>query len=394
MTNPGEIPRNQRILTRLRLAMNSILIVVDNLDLGGVQRLALDEAYYLTSQGAGCAIVSLSPIKNSLSITSADGDFFLQNPVEILEAPLGRFSQLKFFQKLLKRMHPNIVICHAARSLLYLRFLRYLVGPRSFKIRGFIHQMPQMSSRLQSLKRAIYFRFADEVSAVSNQFRLELNYLRSKTMFYRIFYRNDVKFDRVGVFLPRLDFLSNQAKEQLCQWSPLIYLGRITKWKGYEKFCELVNKYFKEDEVIVFTSPALHANIFHEEFFSSPKRKIIYSQGIASFRWQSTGIHIYPTYYGENTKYPMSISFNVLECIYLGIPSLISNEGFESWPEFRGSNLCQTTTWEPGEVLALIERIRSLSVATFQKEARTLREVISIRNHCDKILSMGKTESD
>lgn len=87
----------------------------------------------------------------------------------------------------------------------------------------------------------------------------------------------------------------------------------------------------------------------------------------------------------------MSISFNVLECAYLGIPSIISYERFESWPEFRESILFQTTTWEKSDVLGIIAELRSRSRGEFIAEAKRLHEVMSIRDHCERILAGNHT---
>lgn len=365
---------------------HNILIVVDNLDLGGIQRLALDEAYYFQTTGNRVKVLSLRPIKNPLSILSADNAYLDINPIEIIEASQGFFAQLKCFLNVVLRSDPQIILCHSARSILLSKIARNFPSKREFRIAGFMHQMPQLSTRVQNLKRAIYFRLADEVSAVSKQFVLELNYLRKESFFYRILFPGDIGFDRVGVFLPRLDFQLKNSEQPISRTRPLIYLGRITKWKGYEKFCNLVEKYFEEESVIVFTSPAVHSDIFDDKFFISRNRHLVYSRGIASFDWHNSGIHFYPTFYTTLTKYPMSISFNVLECIFLGIPSLISEEKFETWPEFEGSILCHTTTWDEDDVISKVSEIMKLPVADLNNEKVRLRSIISIEDHCARIL--------
>lgn len=189
---------------------------------------------------------------------------------------------------------------------------------------------------------------------------MEIGKLRSDSLFLRIFFRKDIEFDRVGVHLPRLDFQSNSSSKSISKERPLIYLGRVTKWKGYDKFCLMVDDLFPEDDVIVFTSPAIHSDVFDKNFFQKRNRQIIYSESIAMFKWENSAIHFYPTFYTKGTNFSMSISFNVLESLYLGTPSIISKENFESWPELKNSVLCHTTTWDSEEVREIVLKIKSL----------------------------------
>jgi hypothetical protein len=368
--------------------VSRVLIVVDNLDLGGVQRLALDQAYFFSANGHECSIISFSAIRKGRAILDADGDYFEKNTIGIEVIPKREIARQSFFRKKIDTLKPEIVLCHSARALFYLRILRTIQLCGEYRLVGFIHQMPQMSSLLQNVKRALYFRFADFVFASSNQFALELFAWRRKNLFYRLLFRRDLSFDRVGVFLPRLDFLSSRKNRIVIDVRPLVYLGRITKWKGFERFCRIVEEDFWERSVKVFTSPAVHTEILDEQFFENHNREIVYSKCIASYDWNDVGIHLYPTFYTLDIRHPMSISLNVLECIYLGIPSLISKEGLESWPELADSILCLMTDWTKEDVKLKISILDIITKSDFQKEADRLREVISIEEHCKRMLNL------
>jgi hypothetical protein len=365
-----------------------VLIFVENLRLGGIQRLAMDEAYWFDSNNILVTLVTFQTAKNGASILDADGGYHKQK-IEFLEAPRGWLKQLQFTYALIRRTRPKVILCHAARANLITRIIRSFSWSK-FKIIGFVHQLPNLSSLIQNAKRGIYFRFADEVYAVSRQFMLEINLLRLKKLKYKLMFRKDIKFERVGLYLPRMEFLQNKSKKAICDdVMPLMFLGRMIRWKGFEKFVKIVRETEFDTSVVVFTSPEYHEDSFSLDFFSEHiNRFLILGQSIASYDWKKSAIHLYPTFYTEDTVYPVSISMNVLECVALGIPSLISKENFDSYPEFRDSILCKVVDWNDKEsVKEKIIDLRKTPHEVFLEEARRLRTVISIDQHCMRLKS-------
>ena len=80
---------------------------------------------------------------------------------------------------------------------------------------------------------------------------------------------------------------------------------------------------------------------------------------------------------------------NVLEMISQGITSLISKEGFESWPELRESVLVKVVDWSnTDEVLRIVETSRNLPIQVRISEFEKLSEVISIENHCRRLVKL------
>jgi trehalose-6-phosphate synthase len=82
---------------------------------------------------------------------------------------------------------------------------------------------------------------------------------------------------------------------------------------------------------------------------------------------------------------------NVLEMIASGIPSLISEEGFESWPELRDSLLVQVVNWDSKiEVDKAITSALNLSIEERRVATDKLLEVISIEQHVNRIIERSK----
>ena len=368
--------------------MKSVLIVVDNLNAGGIQRIALDQMYCLTELGVDCVVVSLSsPNVNRSLMTDVDGDFFLRYSSKVVFTSSNWRKQIRFLLQLYRKNHFNIALCHSPRANLIMRCIRISTKTK-LKVVGFIHQVPTFSSKLQNLKRAIYFRFSDYVWASSNQFKLEIDRLRQESTFFKVIFRGDIEFNRPGIFLNRIDEVSLLTKQERLEKFSLVFYGRAVKWKGFETFLMITSQALSRYSSAVITSKEYESGAGILGPHGRKKPTVYVSQNIASIKWTHRAVHLYPTNYGELNKRPMSVSLNVLECIALGIPSLISQEGFESWPELKDSILCKVTTWDLQEIEKVLLELESYPRETFTKEAKKLRAVISIEAQCKRVIDL------
>ena len=368
--------------------MKSVLIVVDNLNVGGIERIALDQLYCFTELGVDCVVVSLSPPNATRSLmTDVDGEFFLRHSRKVLYTASNWHKQIHFLFQLFRRNNFNIALCHSPRANLIIRCIRILTRTR-LTIVGFIHQVPTFSNKMQNLKRGIYFRFSDYVWASSNQFKLEIDRLRQESTFFKILFRGDITFDRPGIFLKRIDEIRDSTKQVRSESHSLVFYGRAVSWKGFETFLMISSQMLGRYSSVVITSKEYEPGIATPGWQKIEKPTVYVSKSIASIKWTNRAVHLYPTNYGELNKRPMSVSLNVLECIALGIPSLISQEGFESWPELQDSILCKVTTWDLIETKQMILELESFSKGVFAAEAKKLRGVISIEAQCKRIVGL------
>lgn len=368
--------------------MKSVLIVVDNLNAGGIQRIALDQMYCLTELGVDCVVVSLTPpnVERS-SMTDVDGDFFLGHSSKVVFTSSNWRKQIRFLLQLCHRNHFNIALCHSPRANLIMRCIR-ISTLKKLKVVGFIHQIPTFSSKMQNLKRGIYFRFSDYVWASSNQFKLEIDRLRQESIFFRIIFRGDIEFDRPGIFLKRIDEVTLSTKQERLEKLSLVFYGRAVKWKGFETFLMIASKVLDRYSPVVITSKEYESGVGILGQHVRKKLIVYMSKSIASIKWTNRVVHLYPTNYGDLNKRPMSVSQNVLECIALGIPSLVSQEGFESWPELKNSILCKVTMWDWQEIEQVLLELEACPMAAFTAEAKKLRVVISIEAQCKRVIDL------
>ncbi len=140
---------------------------------------------------------------------------------------------------------------------------------------------------------------------------------------------------------------------------------------------------------LAMTASNYRKDILNPDEFNTENSHVVFNSSVTSLQLNLGSVHLYPSDYGPNIKYPQSIGMNVLEMISQGIPSLISKEGFESWPELKESLLVKVVDWKNSdEVLRLVEASRRLSMQVRNSEFEKLSEVISIENHCRRLANL------
>lgn len=362
----------------------SVLIVVDNLRVGGIQRLAIDECYSLNKRDIKHLLVSLNAFEENNSIVKVDEEFAEISQLNIKYLGKGKLRQLNELTKFVKQDF-NLIVTHSATATLLLRFAVTL-KMKKVKIILYIHQLISLSSKKQALKRFFYFTFANKLFVSSNQFKLEIEtYLKDN--WWGPLFRKKIYFDRMGIYLDRVD---NQFKAVVCQGDipHLIFSSRMTVWKGFQVFLDLANKFNSINHKVVFEISKVENRQNEIQNLDKDGNHAFYSKSPVSFRYPSKSLHIYPTNYGDSVKYPQSIGMNVLEFLALGVPSLISIEGFQSWPELEKNVLIETCNWFNSiEVDNKLNKLLNVDVISARDESLKLRESISIERHVTNLVT-------
>jgi len=369
----------------------SVLIVVDNLRVGGIQRLAIDECYALNKRGIKHLLVSLTAFEENNSIVKVDEEFAEISQLNLKYLGKGKLRQLNELTKFVKQDF-NLIVTHSATAALLLRFAVTL-NMKKMNIILYIHQLISLSSNKQALKRFFYFTFANKLFVSSNQFKLEIEtYLKDN--WWGALFRKKIYFDRMGIYLDRVD---NQLKEIVCQEAVphLIFSSRMTEWKGFQVFLNLASKFNSINHKIVFEISKVKNKQTEIQDLDNDDNHAFYSKSPVSFKYPSKSLHIYPTNYGDSIKYPQSIGMNVLEFLALGVPSLISKEGFESWPELEKSALIETCNWLNSiEVDDKLNKLLNIDETSARDESLKLRESISIERHVTNLVSQMIEQKD
>ena len=375
----------------MNLSGIDFVIVAENLRIGGVQRLLIDETYQFLEWKSNPRIISLSPKLPEDHLPDLDQDYSQREKLKISYLNGSKVEQLKFFYRLMQEEDaPRIFITHSTTGAALIKVCAFMSFKKVLIILQ-IHQLISLSDKKQQLKRFLYSMCANHVLFSSRQFLLEWELLISKKKFLKLIYRKSLKFDRMGVYLPRLAS-SDFAKIQLCESSVphLIFLSRVTSWKGFEKFKSITNQFASSNmHTLAMTASNYRRDILNPDEFNTENSHVVFNSSVTSLQLNLGSVHLYPSDYGPNIKYPQSIGMNVLEMISQGIPSLISKEGFESWPELQESLLVKVVDWKNSdEVLRLVEASTRLSMQVRKSEFDKLSEVISIENHCRRLANL------
>lgn len=373
--------------------MVKYVFLIDAIRIGGAERLCFDESYELIGRKIENEIVCLSSRKIiDGSILEVDKNFDYLRFVKLSFAGESRFRQLIHLARILidNRKNEVRIISHSTRGAVLARIAANIMFKR-IHITLFIHQLISLSKPSQALKRIIHSLFADRISTSSAQFKTDwLQYIESN-MVLSTFYKKQIDFNRMGVFLPRLH-KTEKIDLELCSYdvAHLIFMSRITSWKGFPVFQEICNKIVDDNiHSLALTTENSRTHIFKAEDFVSENSHYIKNSGVANYDFNCNAVHIYPTDYGPKVKYPQSIGMNVLECLGLGIGNLISNESFETWPELRNHPLVRVVDWE-NQNLVLKELGEILQMKTENKLEYSfqLSEVISIKSHIDRLMEL------
>jgi glycosyltransferase involved in cell wall biosynthesis len=367
------------------------VIVAENLRIGGVQRLLIDETYQFLEWNDKPEIVSLTPKLHGDHLPDLDHEYKLSKKLKIAYLNSNKFEQIKYFHSLLRKKEaPRVFITHSTTGAALIRISSLLAFKKVLIILQ-IHQLISLSDKNQQRKRLLYSLFANQILFSSKQFLMEWELLLSKKKILKVIYRKKLDFDRMGVYLPRLSS-ADFRKQRLCASNVphLIFLSRVTTWKGFEKFKSITDQFASSKiHTLAMTASNYRKDIFNPNEFNTDYSHVVFNSSVTSLQLNAGSVHLYPSDYGPSITFPQSIGMNVLEMISQGIPSLISREGFESWPELRATELVKVVDWNnPEEVSITVAAATSLSKESRECEFEKLAEVISIENHCSRLANL------
>ena len=367
------------------------LIMVDSLDIGGKQRIALDQAYYLNSIGFKVKIIMLNQATEfNLAMFEMDLKFSRVPNLEIIPMAGSRYKQflnlVLFFTKARKDF---VVISHSTKACVLSRaasivFSKILV----------IHTMNQslaLSNRKQAFSIAFYALFSHRLIAGCQPFIEEWNlYVHSTKLKKILFSRKAIKLNRNGLFIPRLLSGINTEQSNHSVVKKILYLGRVKEWKGTKIFGQISNNLNRKGIKSVLAIPNL-LNDSQQHFFG--KIEIPMEQIIGKPPTQICGlnriVHIYPADYGVNSTFYESISLNVMELLCLGVPSIISKNGRSTWPELIHCSMLQDCDWSSlDEIEASLEKLFSLSESQKLEEKLLAQKIFSIENNIEAIFQI------
>ncbi len=367
--------------------MQKAIIFVDNLRIGGYQRLSLDQAYSLSDSNYSVSIVALSPSSEWHAAKIEEKELSLKK-VELIESKIGRIHIFLLILKILPRKESDIlIISHSLRSTLMLRVVKELFR-RKYVINTTLHQLPRLSHTSQRAKRFMYSQFTDNLFCFSKAVEISW-YSQFGDIFSKVLkkYSRRIEVLRNGIYLDRLP-KSHDNHQELSR-PRIVYLGRLSFWKGLDTIKTLSrSNNLKEFNFLLMVPAITEIDLQELENALGDRLSVIQGKSVASFVSQKGDVHIYPANYGKEVKLIESISLNCLEMCALGFPSIVTSGGLITWPEFTNSKFIREVDWlNIEEVEYTIKNLSNVVIP--DSEIVKVRELVDIKNQVRKLTSMA-----
>jgi hypothetical protein len=363
--------------------VQKIFIVVQNLKIGGFQRVALDEAYAFSAKGYEVVLITLEELEKdgAQDFYSSEIDLIEKFKIKIKVINGYRWQQLISFIFIIK--HSNVktyFISHNLRASVLIR-LASIILIKKVKIFTVIHQVPSLSDRIQRLKRFLYARVSNKLFIFSLTALKDWEEKVNSNLFLRILYLGKrIELLRNGVFFERINSnitsITTNSKKNL----RLIFIGRPTFWKGFDIVLALANTEILRSAKVVFYVPYTHSTFFDDLPKSLTDRlEIVIGKTFRDYVPRPGDVHLYPTNYGSS-EFIESISINCLEMASVGVQSCVTQGGLDTWPEFRNHPLIKEINWfnlnEAAKSILLFSQIQVSTTDILQ-----VRDLININNH-------------
>lgn len=376
--------------------MNHALICVDNLHIGGYQRLALDEAYALSDRGFKVSIFVLE--ENNSSTIKGKTFFEIESQLISSKNIVFNFSSqgwLRLSVNLRNAMNSipksPLIISHSLRCTVVFKIFKFFCRKRGINVNTKVHQLPSLTDPKQRLKRLIYVQFTDHLFGFSEA--VSLSWTTQFGHHFRLLLRFTKRLDllRNGIYLDRLPVRDKWNLSSISR-PRIIFLGRLTFWKNLSIFetISLLDELTDYDFLFIIPS-YMQSDFFKLRTVLGDRLKIVEGKSINQLQFYEGDVHLYPALYGGSSKIIESVSLNCLEMACLGIPSLITVGGQITWREPIFNKVFLEVDW--GSIDQVVSEIRRASKLKIQNEDLDLiRRKIDINSELDRLIRSGMAQ--
>jgi glycosyltransferase involved in cell wall biosynthesis len=371
--------------------MRTAHFFIDNLNIGGFQRLCLDQSYEFAAEGHNVEIHILDdiPNSNSTNFVNLERSIISRLNISISYLSSSHRGQIRMASNILRSVgKDDLVISHSLRATVVLWVSKRLVRTGHPFITT-IHQLPSLSAPFQRTRRLLYAQLSPLLTAYSNAVKRDWDSRVSKSLLFRLFLSKEISVLRNGIYLSRLP--NNQGESVMPAAKRIIYLGRNTGWKGIDILLRYVELESLHDFDILLMLPEIDPK-WEQELREKFGNRIQISVGrtLSSYTPRAGDVHFYAAQYGPNARFVESISLNCLEMAALGVPSVVTSGGLETWPDLAKMNVFAECDWKNLDATSAV--IRQLSDLRFTTSTITnIRELVNIKQNVQKIeLSLRK----
>ena len=366
--------------------MEKVFLLVDNMRIGGFQRLALDQAYGLSEAGYLVTIFVMDDLPGieTPNFIATENELLLKMQINFVSLGNSRRIQLVNLCRMVSEFRgAKMILSHSLRATFFL-FVAACSRLKILRVITTIHQLPTLSAPRQRLQRFIYAQFSWKLFAYSNAVVADWNFRFEKNQsLISKFSIKKISLLRNGIYLKRLP---SEKSELVPGRKPrLIYLGRNTSWKGVSTFLEIASQPLLKDFDILFMVPKtedIKLGGLNTDLLD--RIEILAGKTLSSYKPRPGDVHLYPANYGNGARFIESVSLNCLELACVGTPTLLTKGGLETWPDLIGYRIFHETDWQ--DYLKVANQISEISKINLTEETvRTLASRIDISHQINQL---------
>lgn len=368
-----------------------VFLLTDNLRVGGLERLALDQLFCMAESGIEAELLVRDHLGTKIGPNFIDLEENRIQRLGVLITPLpkSKFRQLIYFLILFRRHKKLTIINHSVGATPLLKIAKWFRRNQS-PIFTFIHQLPSLSDNKQRTRRFVYTLFSDKTFGYSTSVVRDWNLRVKDIRWLRTVPRSNIYLLKNGVYLPRLPIKTQVDLPRKA--TRIIFIGRNVAWKNLDYVIRLFrylynSEYFNRKINLALIMPSAD-NRFIVELQSEFGHNVQFFLGkkLEDIHFYDGDINVYPVDYGPEAQFTESVSLNCLEMACLGIPSLVTPGGTETWPKLVDSGLLREVEWENFSEVS--RAIVSLSNREFSTELTNLaRREVDIMTNVTNILT-------
>jgi hypothetical protein len=214
-----------------------ILILIETLRIGGIERNALDQAYQLSDRNELGIILVFNKLDTykSANFISAEKKLILEKKLDIRFCELGLIRQIKVIRKIIKTEDVDLIIDYTLSGNIKVRAASALTR-KKVVLHCVVQQLASLSAPIQRYKRMAYAQFANKLFMNSVNYGADWSYYINKNLITKFLFKKNFEIIRNGVYLPRLHAKSGDLTVGTPEVTRFIFLGRLKLWKGINKF--------------------------------------------------------------------------------------------------------------------------------------------------------------
>lgn len=375
------------------IANLKILLIVDSLRIGGIERNALDQLYLLSDFGNHGVIVLLRPkdMKNNANFLEAEKNLINEKDIEIRYLEGKLLQRIIEFARIQRQVKPDLIIDYSLLGTVLAR-IATVVSCASTTIHCVVQQFPGLSAPRQRMKRFIYSQFANKIFINSFNYSLDWNRLRNSSSLGRILFSKKTQIIRNGVYLPRLNVVDNFTSRSAGSVPRFVYLGRLKEWKGIKNFEEIDRAVNSQCEFYVVAPDVREDIVARLKGIFGQRISFSFGKSLSAYSPEGRDIHVYPVDYGSSIPFVESVSTNCLEMALLGVPSLVTKYGTKNWPELVEAGVIHEVDWS--DIDSVRNGVKSCYITSVEKSKfQAAVRAIDIQNNLKLHVKFSK-ESD